>query len=121
MSIIERIYDILKKENKKPAELAKLLGVSTGQMSTWKKRNTDPPAKFVAQICEFLCVSPYFLLTGIESEPSKNERPVTLYDASGKIIEGQPDAERLLMLRADQALTQRILEVVREEYQKGGG
>lgn len=64
MCISKRMFELLEKNSKKPVELAAVLGVGTGQISTWKKRNTDPPAKYIAKICEFLEVDYEFLLTG---------------------------------------------------------
>lgn len=70
MSIVERIFSILEEKNLKSIELSKILNVGTGQISTWKKRNTDPPAKYIPQICEFLGVSYDYLLTGKENKKS---------------------------------------------------
>lgn len=112
MSIIQRIYDELRKSGKKPVDLAKFIGVSTGQMSTWKSRDTDPPAKLIPQICEFIGIPIEYLLTGNEKEPPVTGQLV-LHDAAGDIV-NDPVAERLLKLRADQALTRRIEEVAQE-------
>ena len=119
MTIIERIFDTLAKTGKKPAELARSIDVTTSQMSAWKTRNTDPPAKFIPNICEFLGVSIEYILTGTEKEPPEDGQPI-LHDAKNNVIEDQPEAERLLRLRADSALTQRIQEVAREVYQQAG-
>lgn len=67
MSISERMFKLLEEKNKKSVDLATTLNVGTGQISTWKKRNTDPPAKYISKICEFLEVSYEYLLTGKES------------------------------------------------------
>lgn len=68
MTIIERIFAVLEKKEKKAVDLAAVLNVGTGQISTWKKRNTDPPAKYISQICEFLDISYEYLLTGKKTE-----------------------------------------------------
>ena len=117
MSIIERIYDTLSQKGKKSAELARFIDVSTSQMSAWKTRNTDPPAKFIPNICEFLDVSMEFILTGKEKEPPE-EGQLVLHDAQNAVVTDQAEAGRLLALRADAALTQRIQEVAREVYQQ---
>jgi len=68
MTISERMFAILIEKGKKSTDLAAKLNVGTGQISTWKKRNTDPPAKYIPQICEFLEISYDFLLTGNEKQ-----------------------------------------------------
>ncbi|MCD8011591.1 MAG: helix-turn-helix domain-containing protein [Lachnospiraceae bacterium] len=68
MSIVERMFLILEEKKLRSVDLASILEVGTGQISTWKKRNTDPPAKYIARICEFLDVSYEYLLTGKDSD-----------------------------------------------------
>lgn len=70
MTISERLFMLLEEKSKKSTDLASLLEVGTGQISTWKKRNTDPPAKYIPRICEFLDVSYEYLLTGREASIS---------------------------------------------------
>lgn len=70
MTIIERMFCLLEEKSRKSVDLANTLNVGTGQISTWKKRNTDPPAKYLTQICEFLDVSYEYLLTGKETRNS---------------------------------------------------
>ena len=62
MEINERIFSLLDGKSRTEAQLAKFLGLSTGQISTWKKRKTDPPAKYVTRICEYLGVPLSYLL-----------------------------------------------------------
>ena len=45
MEIIERITETLEKTDKKATDLCDRLGIRTSTMSTWKTRNSDPPAK----------------------------------------------------------------------------
>lgn len=40
------------------------LHIGTSTVSNWKNRGTDPPAKYIIPICDFLNVSPEYLLTG---------------------------------------------------------
>lgn len=70
MSLINDIIVILERKKKKQSELCTYLGINTSTMTNWKNRNTDPPAKYIIPICEFLEVSPYYLLTGKEKSLS---------------------------------------------------
>ncbi|MCH5193146.1 MAG: helix-turn-helix domain-containing protein [Oscillospiraceae bacterium] len=68
MSLINTILDIMKSKNKKQSALCAHLGLNASTVTNWKLRNTDPPAKYIIPICEFLEVTPYYLLTGAEKE-----------------------------------------------------
>ncbi|MBM6823524.1 helix-turn-helix domain-containing protein [Veillonella magna] len=93
MTIIERIVYLLESQGKQLKELAQLLNTHGGTISNWKKRNVDPPAKYIPTIAKFLEVSPLFLLTGSDPLPirlSYEERDVleryNSLDAEGKAI-----------------------------------
>lgn len=64
MEIIERINQLLEEKDKKAYELCQKLNIRTSTMSTWKKRKSDPPAKYMKTIADFLGVSLDYLLTG---------------------------------------------------------
>ncbi len=66
MEIIDRVLGELDKRGLKMSELCQFLGIGTSTMANWKTRHTDPPAKYIAPICEFLKVSTDYLLTGTE-------------------------------------------------------
>jgi len=71
MTICERIFAELDKQNKMAADMCRVLGVGTSQTTSWKNRNTDPPAKYMVQIADFLDVSLEYLLTGVDNSSSK--------------------------------------------------
>lgn len=65
MTICQRMFAIIDADSTKSAAgLCKVLGVGTSQTTNWKSRNADPPAKYLAQICEYLGVSIQYLVTG---------------------------------------------------------
>ncbi len=66
LCIIDNIIEILEKKHLKQSDLCAYIGINTSTMTTWKSRKTDPPAKYIILICEFLNISPYVLLTGKE-------------------------------------------------------
>lgn len=66
MTISERMFQILDEKGKKAADLCKILNVNNSQATNWKNRKTDPPAKYIIKICDFLETTPEFLLTGID-------------------------------------------------------
>lgn len=70
MTIIERILATLDENEKKAVDLCEYLGIRASTMSTWKTRNSDPPAKYLEPIANFLGVSIHYLATGNEL-PSK--------------------------------------------------
>lgn len=79
MSIIERIISILENNGLKRADLARHIGKSTGQISMWEKRNTNPPSELLPKIAEFFGVSVDYLL-GNETPTVTNNFTYALYN-----------------------------------------
>lgn len=73
MKIIERILSELEEKGLKMADLCQFLGIGTSTMATWKTRNTDPPARYIARICEFLKEPPRYILTGEKNNSDELE------------------------------------------------
>lgn len=69
MSIINKIIELAEEKSITQQAICDALGIQSGTFSTWKARETDPPAKYIACICETLGVSTEYLLTGKEKSP----------------------------------------------------
>lgn len=67
MFIINNLLSLLEKKGLKQADLCEAIGISSSTMTNWKNRGTDPPAKYIIPICEFLDITPYLLLTNKEN------------------------------------------------------
>ena len=98
MTICERMYDELERRGLTAYGLSKKLGVNTTTTSNWKQRGTDPPAKYIVPICEYLGCSVEYLLTGQETEKasvpgiSENGREML------ELYERLPERDQLLLL-----------------------
>ncbi len=64
MTICARLFDMLDKRNIGQKSFADALGVSQQTVNNWKTRGTDPPAKLLIPICEYLDISVHYFLTG---------------------------------------------------------
>lgn len=64
MEIWERIFELLGENKNRQRELSRATGISTKTISAWKQRKSDPSAKSISAIAEFLNVSISYLLTG---------------------------------------------------------
>jgi transcriptional regulator with XRE-family HTH domain len=67
MTICERLFLLLGEKRGQQELLAAHIGVAPTTITNWKKRNTDPPAKLIVPICDFLDCSTDFLLTSESS------------------------------------------------------
>lgn len=75
MTICERMFAELDKKGLTAYGICQAIGVNTSTTSNWKLRNTDPPAKYIAPICEYLGCSVEYLLTGQEAPQGIKKEP----------------------------------------------
>lgn len=73
MFIINNLLLLLEEKGLKQSDLCEAIGISSSTMTNWKNRGTDPPAKYIIPICEFLDISHYRLLTGEERNSQANQ------------------------------------------------
>lgn len=84
MDVGHHIKQILKREHRTQKALAKYLNIPEATLSNWLRiKDREVPAEHVISICEFLNVSPYYLLTGEE----KNSSSEQLREEEQKILE----------------------------------
>ena len=98
MTICERLFETLDNKGLKAAALCRHLGIGTNITTGWKQRNTDPPAKYVLPICEFLGCSPEYLLTGQDTK----KEPVPGVSRNGRemleVFELLSEREQVLLI-----------------------
>ena len=112
LSLINTILDIMKSKNKKQSALCAYLNINASTVTNWKSRNTDPPAKYIIPICEFLEVSPYYLLTGEEREHTLPKDEQELLDCYKRL----PEREKQRLIGRASAFA----EVYSENSESGG-
>lgn len=83
MNICQRIFDCMGQDKTRLRALAKALGTAPSTVSSWKIRQSDPPAKYIVPIAEFLGVPPLYLLTGKQASTS-NSQANTLSEPDAK-------------------------------------
>lgn len=74
--IIDRILEKAEEKNISQADIAKHINKGTAQITSWKKRNCNPPAELIEPIAELLGVTVQWLMTGKESEISEEEQKI---------------------------------------------
>ncbi len=64
MMISDRIFDRLKQLNMTQKIFSERTGISQSTISEWKSKHTNPTSEKIMIICEVLCVTPEWLLSG---------------------------------------------------------
>lgn len=95
MSIIDNILLLISQKRLTQSSLCEAIGINTSTMTNWKNRHTDPPAKYIIPICDFLGVSPYILIYGEEKSspdsvlPSDEQELLSYYKRLPDIDKGR--------------------------------
>ena len=75
MSICTRIFERMGQDKSHLRALAHKLSIAPSTVTSWKTRGSDPPAKYIVAIADFLGVSPLWLLTGEDNSDRQKELP----------------------------------------------
>lgn len=109
MTICERMFQALDAGGLSAYGLCQAIGIGTSTATNWKQRNTDPPAKYIVPICEYLGCSIEYLLTGQEAK----KEPAPGISENGRqmleLYEKLPEREQLLLLGRLQEMTAPML------------
>lgn len=120
MTICERMFALMDERNLSAYGLCQALGVVTSTTTTWKQRNTDPPAKHIYRICEYLGCSVEYLLTGQETKKdpspdiSENGREML------ELFERLPDREQVLLIGRLQEMVSPMLDSGKKGHASSG-
>lgn len=77
MTISERIFRLIDKKGMTQKDFSLLTGIPSSTVSDWKRKNTNPAADKIMDICYALDVTPEQLLTGIGiDDPSEEQKAV---------------------------------------------
>ena len=84
MTISERLFSELDRKHLTAYGLCQELGINTTTTTNWKQRGTDPPAKYITGICEYLGCSLEYLLTGLDAPRIEEKAPAPGISENGR-------------------------------------
>ena len=84
MTISQRIFAELNKQNKTQKQMSEFTGIPTSTISAWNKNGTNPSADSIYSIAQFLNISLEYLLTGEE----KGINVINTGDINGNNVQG---------------------------------
>lgn len=112
MSISQNVKSLLTQKKLTQKDLSVHLGIGSSTVNNWLKLDRSIPAEFIIPICEFVGVSPYFLLTGNEKNSPANlsEDEVELL----KYYKQLPEKEKIRLVSRAEAIADTYSELVPE-------
>ena len=112
LHIGERIIEKLKETGKTESELAEKLKIATDQVKKWKNPRSYPKTEFLSTICDFLQVSPEWLLVGEENDAQSTYNNSLI--SGGMIMQGTNNTGTII-LNGDKSVTlsPEMLELIR--------
>ena len=72
MDICQNLNSILKERKITQKELCQQIGITESKLSYWLTKGKSIPSEYIIPICEYLNISPNFLLTGQEYNPDNH-------------------------------------------------
>lgn len=115
MTISERLFSMLDERGLRASGLCKHLGIGTNITTGWKQRGTDPPAKYIAPICEYLDCSLEYLLTGEETK----KEPAPGISENGRemlaLYERLPERQQILLIGRLQEMVEPLASPIEKD------
>lgn len=111
----EVFQNLLLINNATAAQVSRATGISTGNLSDWKKGRSKPKAPSLQKIADYFGVSLDYLMTGVEPEPERRLSRAAI--EFGEEMDKRPQMRRiasLLPLLSDEEMfvVQRLCEVL---------
>ena len=74
MTISDRIFELLDERKMTQRAFSEATNIPQSTISDWKKKSTNPSSDKIMIICDVLEVSPYYLLSGIETAGTREDK-----------------------------------------------
>lgn len=114
MDVMNRIIDRLSELGLSQADLCKELGINYSVFTTWKKRGTEPPTKFLVHICEFLNITLDYLLTGKDHSTISSSNVGAIGNNSNGTVTISNNNMSGSLPRADNEVTEELNRILQE-------
>ncbi len=75
MTVSERILRLIDESNITQKEFSEKTGIPQSTISDWRKKATNPSSDKILIICKTLDVTPEWLLSGVEEDGSRANKP----------------------------------------------
>lgn len=80
MKIGERIIFLLKEKKLTQKGLSEYVGIKQSTISDWKGKGTSPSSEYIQKICEYLNISPTYLITGKTDMKNLSDEDINLLE-----------------------------------------